>query len=349
MRECNLCMRHRLKVVCKHVKDTFSRVPLHIRTWPARRANGEDPREFHWRWRHLIRHESQIAWNLLVKQPAQIIFRRCGTHMMDMASKLAGTKDADLKRGYTIPFFPSTLYLDHSSGCVKIGPPWIDNEITLEVAERKLVQLHVASRILQECSYLYDTYHQHLNERTTELVMHSIYALIAIRLKIIADKNNRLNDAYEVLIRDTGKPDDILRNLRNDAESLVECSKWVNTVRNEVLAHVDLEPGENNRTKKNIMNRIDVKWKRNPKYEDVIYPIYTDKLAQNDDRYRFLGSVLVSEHTIKAVDRIMRKPIKTPNGSTEIQLVDLAGWMEIQWQNMIAMRFKGSKMIFRNT
>lgn len=343
MRKWNLCMRHRLQDACKHVKDTFSRVPFHMRTWPTRYANGEEPREFHGNWHRAIRFESQRVWMQLVVYPLLNITKWCEHRLMDTASRMAGTKNVSRTRDSTLPIFISMgVRLDESENCLKMHYK-SDSEVGLEAAERKLVQLMIARKIVEECAFLYDTYHEHLHERSSPAVKHSIYALIAIRLCVLEYKGKQLglHDALRMMRCDL---DHTMKELgvSDGMQSFREAYNWIKKTRDTVLAHVVTK---NN--KQDILDRVHIEWMKSDEYVDVLYPRYTDDLASRNKRYGFIGSIAVTEQTFNAVDRIMRKPVRTPCGPIEVQLFDLALALEREWQNMIAMRFKGSKMIFR--
>lgn len=337
MRNWNLYMRHRLKVVCKHVKDTFSSVPYQMRTWSSRKVRGEDTRDFHGDYWFLIRYELGIVWKLLVVDPFGGMRKWCGHKLMDAASRIAGTLNVSSWRGYALPvrFIAAHLIFSPASDKFEIHfSPTSGHkcDMTLDRVERKLVQLRNASYVLKEAACIYDTFHEHLNGRVSEVVKMVVYNLVVVRLYTLSESSG-MHYAVDYM----GEHD----------ESFRESYEWIKEVRNTVIAHVDTEIGQKNKRKKDVMNTIGLFWNYAEEYEDVVVPVYTDNFMRENEAYRFIGSMALADRTVKAVDRIMRKPIRNSDQQYEIQLVDLAIWMEQTWQNMIAMEYKGSKMIYR--
>lgn len=337
MRDLNLYMRHRLKVVCKHVKDTFSSVPYQMRTWSSRRVRGEDTRDFHGDYSFLIRYVLEIVWKLLVVDPLGDVRKWCGHKLMDAASRTAGTLNVSSWRGYALPVRFIAAHLIFSPASDKFEIHFFPTcrhkcDMTLDRVERKLVQLRNASYVLKEAACIYDTFHEHLNGRVSEVVKMVVYNLVVVRLYTLSESSGM---SYAV------------DYMSEHDESFKESYDWIKKVRNTVIAHVDTEIGQKNKRKKDVMNTIGLFWNYAEEYEDVMVPVYTDNFMRENEAYRFIGSMALADRTVKAVDRIMRKPIRDSDRQFEIQLVDLAIWMEQTWQNMIAMEYKGSKMIYR--
>lgn len=346
MRTLNLQMKTRVVAVLEMIKQTFSDVPRQMQTWSARRQRGECTHDFHGDYWFVIRWTIQKSLQHIVLHPMILLYRWIGYTLMDLASRMAGVHRTSIPRGSKLPvtFLGSSMDYDEAQNLVLL-PPYIgftpSYSITLDQAETKLKQLYIAHELLQECALLYDSYQEHLKYRSSSVVRNAIYATIVIRLAVLYSDSKKsksgkkskhgLNDAVHAMLHDSrGRIAD---------EALASDWNWVHNIRNSVLAHVDT---------KNVKSRIDLQWERAHQYEDVLCPVYTDTLARRDARYGFLGTIYITERTVQAVDRIMRRPIKLRQG-VEIQVTDLAYHMLIQWQHMIAQRFGGCNLIWKRS
>lgn len=344
MRTLNLQMTARMKAVVEMLKRAFGEVPRQMQTWSARRLRGEHTHDFHGNYWFVIRHTIKISFQHILVHPMILLWRWMGHNLMDISSRMAGVHRTSMPRGSQGPMTLAWGDMDYDAAQnLVMLPPYIGFEpsysITLDQAETKLKQLYVAHGILQECAFLYDSYHEYLEDRSSIVVRNAIYATIVIRLAVLYDDGKKgksgkkskygLNDAVYAMLHDP-------RGRIADQE-LASDWNWVHKIRNSVLAHVDT---------KDVASRIDVRWERAHQYEDVLYPVYTDLLARDDVRYGFLGTIYITKRTVQAVDRIMRRPIKVGDG-IEIQITDLAYHMLIKWQHMIAKRYKGCNLIWK--
>ena len=339
MKRPNLRMTARIRAVVELFSRCFGNTDSVMRTHTATRLSSPHGRHptHTGNYTSVIRYFMAGSTRHLILHPLILLRRWCGEMLMDVAARLAGTKHVALYRGTSLPmrFMGENLDYDPEKNLVLLSP-YLGFKPSYTIsecdAEAKLSQLHVASRILRECVHLYDTYHDRLDGRASSVVKHSIYALIIIRLCVLDGKYGRksgLNDAVHAMFR---KEKGMHSGLAD--QELVDAWEWIKEVRSSVLAHVDV---------KIRSKRIHVEWRKSDDYEDVVYPIYTDKKAKQNRDYSFVGSIYITDRTISAVDRIMRKPLKRGHGP-EIQLFDVSKHMEIRWQHMIARRFKGSKL-----